>query len=104
MASLFVALLNAAAVVLGVRSARTRDARLRHAFGAPTKLLLVICLPLGLIGVFNAFLNDELRGFLDRYLLLAASALPILIACAVLHHARSANSVSVAPTEQPTPR
>jgi hypothetical protein len=103
MAFLFVALLNVAAVVLGVRVARTHDARSVQPFRALAKLLLVVCFPLGLIGIVNAFLNDELRGLVDRYLLLAATALPILVACAVLLCRRAADSVSVTQSEQPVP-
>ena len=91
MAFLFVVLLNAFAVVLGVRFARSREARLLQPLRAPAKLLLVICLPLGLLGVFNALLNDELHGLVDRYLLLAASALPILVTCTVLYGTRFAS-------------
>ena len=88
MAFLFVALLNAAAVVLGVRLARNPDARSKQLLRNRAKLLLVICLPLGLLGVFNAFFNDELRGLVDHYLLLAVSTLPILVACTVLYRTR----------------
>ena len=103
MAFLFVALLNAAGVSLGVRLARTRNAQSLAPARPAAKLLLVVCLPLGLLGVFNAFLNDELHEFVDRYLLLASSALPILVACIVLHRARAGTPASPTHSEQPAP-